>query len=238
MTGWSTKRFWTEVTVAEEAGGYSVRLDLRPVRTPGKSPLVVPTLALAEAIASEWARQERDVNPRSMPFTRLTNSVIDTVIPQFDEVAGIVSDYAQTDLLCYRAEGPAELVDRQATTWDPLIDWAADRYLARLRVTAGVIPISQSNEDIARLDTAVRTFGAFELAALYELVTLSGSLLIGLAVSERRLNPPDAWAASRIDEEWQIRQWGRDREAEAASQRKYEAFLQSCKFLELQCRGD
>lgn len=233
MTGWTLKRFWKTVEVGEDALGHTVLLDGRTVRTPAKAVLALPTRALAEALAEEWARQEGAVDPRLMPLTRLANSAIDTVVPQFDEVASIVAAYGETDLLCYRAEGPEALRALQAEAWDPLLDWAATRHGARLAVTSGILPVPQEPDATGQLARAVRSLPPFELAAMHELVSLTGSLVLGLAVAAGVRRPEEIWNASRIDEDWQASQWGRDDEAEAASALKKQAFLLSLRFLEL-----
>ena len=131
MSDWRPKRFWTAATVEPAPGGHTVHLDGRPVRTPGKSPLIVPTEAMARAIAAEWDAQTGIVRPETMPFTRSANSAIEKVAPQFDEVVGLLAAYGETDLLCYRAHGPAELMARQAAAWDPLLDWAPPPLMRR-----------------------------------------------------------------------------------------------------------
>lgn len=213
MTGWAPKRFWTEAQAAACDGGFDVRLDGRAVRTPARAPLVLPTLALAQAVAAEWQAQQGTVNPATMPMTRMANSAIDKVAPQFDAVADIVAAYGGTDLLCYRAEGPAALVARQAAAWDALLDWAAQALGAPLVVTQGVIPCAQPADSLARLTDAVRAEGAFRLSALHDLVAISGSLVLGLAVARGRITADTAFDLSRIDETWQAELWGRDDEA-------------------------
>ena len=230
MTGWKAKRFWKDVTVAEGPGGWHVLLDSRPVRTPAKAAMDLPTEAMARAVAVEWAAQEADIDPRTMPITRSANSAIDRVVPQHDEVAAMLAAYAETDLLCHRAEGPEALARRQAEGWDPLLDWAADAFGARLWATAGILPVAQPEASLARLHDAVREADAFRLAALHDLVTLSGSLILGLAVARGRLGARDAWRLSRIDEDWQIEQWGEDEEAAEAAARKLDQFLHADRF--------
>lgn len=233
MSGWTAKRFWKEANVAADGAGWGVRLDGRPVKTPAKAPLIVPTRAMADAIAAEWDAQQGVVQPATMPVTRAANSAIDTVSVQFDTVADMIAAYGETDLLCYRAEGPGPLADRQAACWDPLLVWAADVLGARLRVTAGVVPVAQDNASLARLDAAVRGFNPFELAALHDLVAIPGSLVIGLAMARGRISVEAGWAASRIDETWQAEQWGIDEEAAALEGRKRQALHDAARFLEL-----
>ncbi len=233
MSGWSARRFWTDATVVPVDGGFTVHLDARPVRTPRKAPLILPTEGLAQAVAIEWQAQTGKVNPATMPFTRTANSAIDTVIPQFDAVADMLTAYGETDLLCYRATGPAALVDRQAAAWDPLLDWAAQDLSAPLHVTQGVMHIDQPADSLATLGTAVRALTAFQLAAFHDLVAISGSLVLALAITRRQLTADQAWGLSRVDETWQIEQWGADEEAAETTALKQAALLQADRFFAL-----
>lgn len=231
--GWAAKRFWTEARVVPAPGGHGIALDARPVKTPAKAPLVLPSRALAEGIAAEWDAQQGAVDPRTMPLTRAANAAIDKVAPQYDEVAEIVAAYGGSDLLCYRAPGPEALVARQAAGWDGWLDWAAARHGARLATGAGVVHVPQDPGCLAALSGRVRAHSAFEMTALHDLVALSGSLVLGLAVSEGALDPAAAWELSRIDETWQAEQWGADEEAEAMADAKRRDFLQAHRFLTL-----
>jgi chaperone required for assembly of F1-ATPase len=233
MAEWALKRFWSDVTLGGEATGLTVLLDGRPIRTPSKALLALPTRALAEAVAAEWAGQEDLVRPATMPMTRYANTALDRVAPEFEAVARIVAAYGETDLLCYRAAAPAALRQRQAEAWDPLLDWAAERFGARLVATTGVLPVSQPGAALDRLAAAVHAQSPWRLAALHDLVSLTGSLLIGLAVAEGVRPPEVAWDLSRIDEDWQILQWGRDDEAEAAAARRRTELLDAARFLDL-----
>jgi len=230
MSGWKAKRFWKAATVVPEGAGWGVRLDGRPVKTPGKTPLVVPTEAMAAAIASEWDAQQGEVKPATMPVTRAANSALDKIAVQFDEVAAMIAAYGGTDLLCYRATGPAALVARQAAAWDPLLDWAADTLAAPLVVTAGVVPVSQPRASLDRLAEVVRAFDPFRLMALHDLVAISGSLVIGLAIVRGRISVQDGWDASRIDETWQVEAWGHDEEAAELEALKREAMDNAARF--------
>ena len=230
MSVWSARRFWKDATVHAEDGGFAVYLDTRPVRTPLKAPLVLPTEGLAHAVAAEWQAQEGKVNPATMPFTRTANSAIDTVAPQFEAVAAMLAAYGETDLLCYRATGPAALIDRQAAAWDPLLDWTAKDLHAPLRTTAGVMHVDQPAASLATLGAAVRTLSPFQLAAFHDLVAISGSLVLALAVVHGRLTADQAWALSRIDEDWKIEQWGADEEAAEIAVLKHAALLQADRF--------
>ncbi len=230
MTEWKQKRFWTEVVVVPTAGGYAVELDGRGVRTPAKAPLALPTRALAEAVAAEWRAQSGKVDPQTMPATRTANSAIDKVRPQQAEVVAALAAYGAHDLLCYRAATPPELVARQAAGWDPLLGWAARSLQAPLAVTTGVLPVPQDPEVLARLTVRVAEFGPFALAAFHDLVMLSGSLILGLAVTGNEIAPEEAWALSRIDEDWQQELWGADDEATEVAAAKRAAFLDAALF--------
>ncbi len=230
MTVWKAKRFWKEATAVPEAGGFGIRLDGRPVKTPAKASLVVPTLALAREIAAEWAAQEETVDPAAMPFTRTANAAIDKVAPQRREVVEMLAAYGDSDLLCYRAEAPVELARRQAEAWDPLLEWAAAELGARLEVRTGVIHRPQPPEALERLSKLVDSMGNFELAAFHDLVALSGSLVIGFAVIRGQADDETLWRASRLDETWQEEQWGRDEEAQEAAQRRRAEFMHAARF--------
>lgn len=230
MSGWKRKRFWKDAAVVAEGGGFAVHLDSRPLKTPAKAGLLVPTRALAEALAAEWRAQGEEVDPLSMPVTRAVNAAIDKVVPQFDEVAALTAAYAETDLLCYRAEGPDALIARQAEAWDPLLDWAAREYGAPLHPTSGIVHRPQPSESLERLAAAVCALSPFSLTALTELTSLSGSLIIGLAALAGHGSPEALWRASRIDEDWQTELWGEDEEAAANAAAKQRDFLQASRF--------
>jgi chaperone required for assembly of F1-ATPase len=233
MTAWKAKRFWKAAHVVECPGGYGVSLDARLVKTPAKESLVVPTRAMAQAIAAEWDAQQGIIDPRQMSVTRGANAAIDKVAVQFDEVVALIADYGGTDLLCYRAIGPTELVERQAAAWDPFLDWAAEYLGARLAVTSGVRPIAQEGAALARLRAEVASLSAFQLAALYDLVSITGSLVLGLAVAKGRTSASQAWLVARIDEHWQAEQWGEDEEASVLENFKREALITAEVFFSL-----
>lgn len=230
MSAWAPKRFWTSAEVTEAPGGFAVTLDGRQVKTPAKAPLVVPSRALAEAIAREWQAQDEKIDPATMPVTRGANAAIDKVRPQHAEVAALIADYGGTDLLCYRAEAPRELVARQSAHWDPLLDWAEAALGARLAVTQGVVPVAQPEATLAALSARVAAMDEWQLAALHDLVGLTGSLVLGLAVAEGRLTADEAWTIAQIDEAWQAEQWGADDEAAAHADRKRAALLDAERF--------
>ncbi len=233
MTEWAAKRFWKAAEVTDAGSGYGVALDGRPVRTPGKALLTVPTRALAEEVAAEWNAQDEKIDPLSMPFTRSANSALEKVTPQHDEVAAMLAGYGETDLICYRAEGPQPLIDRQAEHWDPLLDWAETALGARLNVASGIMPVEQDPAALDRLAAQVRSFDPFRLTGFHDLVALSGSLVIGFAVTNGFRGAEEAWRLSRIDEDWQIEEWGADEEAAEAAAAKQAAFLHAARFFAL-----
>jgi chaperone required for assembly of F1-ATPase len=207
------KRFYRQASAAEDG---AILLDGRPVRTPAQAALRLPTRALADAVVAEWNAQGERVDPRAMPLTGLANAAIDRVGADKEGFARGLAAYGETDLLCYRAETPARLVERQASAWDPILAWARRRYDVDFEVAAGIIHRPQSPATVERLAHAVHSRSAFELAALSPLVTISGSLVIALALAEGAIELDAAWAAASLDEQWQADQWGEDAEAAAA----------------------
>jgi len=230
MSNWRPKRFWKEAGVVAEDGGFAVRLDDRRVKTPAKQPLLLPTQDLAELVAAEWNAQTGLVNPEAMPFTRMANSAIDKVIPQYNEVATLLTAYGETDHLCYRATHPPALAQKQALAWDPLLSWAATALGAPLKTAAGIVPIAQDPSVIAHLQAQVLALGNFRLAAFHDLVSLSGSLVLAFAVGHGRLTAQEGWHMSRLDEDWQIALWGEDEDAAAAAALKQDAFHLAARF--------
>lgn len=201
------KRFWRQVSVDDDR---VIRLDDRPVRTPGRTPLALPTRAAAEAVAAEWAAVADMVDPRAMPLTGLANAAIDRIAPDPAHFAEGLARYGESDLLCYRADDPAELAARQAATWDPVIAWARARYDIAVETTAGIIHRPQPPATLARLGDAVAALDPFAMAALSPLVTLTGSLLLALALVEEAFDADTIWAAAHVDEDWQVERWGED----------------------------
>lgn len=208
------KRFYKQAeAVAAEAGGFEVRLDGRAVRTPAKAPLILPGRALAQAIAAEWSAQEEKVEPASMPMMSLACTAIDGVALRRAEVVEEVLRYGETDLLCYRAEQPSELVQRQQRVWQPLLDWAARSLDAPLQVTSGVLAVPQPEDSLQALRRLVEAEGDLELTALAQAVSAAGSLIIGLALVRGQLDPEGAFEAAELDASFQIELWGEDPEA-------------------------
>lgn len=233
MSGWKVKRFWKDALVRGDGGQFHVLLDARPVKTPAKALLVLPTRALAEAVAAEWRQVEGMVDPRAMPVTRSANAAIDKVATQFHEVAGLIAEYGGSDLLCYRAEAPPELAAAQAAAWNPMLDWARSRFGAQLVVTAGVAHVAQPAASLAALSAPVRACTPFQLTALHDLVGLTGSLVLGLAATTEDFAPDALWRLSRFDEDWQARLWGEDEDASAIAENKRKDFLHACHFWKL-----
>jgi len=220
------KRFYKDVAVSEEGGRAGLALDGKPVRTPGKAPLAVPTRTLAEAIAEEWRAQGAHIDPRTMPLTKLANSAIDGVAGRAQAVIDDIMAHANADLLCYRASGPDGLLAAQAAHWDPIIDWAKDVLDAPLNLAEGVVHVAQPDASLAAIRKKLEGLDAFALAALHVMTALTGSALLALAVAKKRLDPEAAWEAAHVDEDFQISQWGEDAEAEdrrAARKRDFDA---------------
>ncbi len=230
MSGWVKRRFWKDVAVCPCTGGFTVMLDGRGLRTPARAELVVPTRAVAEMLAKEWRSQGEVPDPETMPATRAANVAIDKLRGQQDAVTSLLAEYGDSDLVCYRAAAPEELVAREAAAWDPLLDWAAHRYGARPLTRVGVIHAPQPAPLLAELRVDIERLSSFEVAAFHELVALSGSLIIALALLDRFATPEALWNASRVDEDWQIEQWGTDPEAEALTAGRRAAFLQAARF--------
>lgn len=205
------KRLYREVEVAAADGaGFRITLDARPVRTPAAAPLILSSRALAEAVAREWRAQGDRVAPRTMPLMRLACTGIDRVAPGRAAVIDEIAGFAATDLVCHRAAAPPTLVARQHRAWEPLIEWAAERYGARLRVVTGVMPRRQPKTALTSLRATVATRDHLALAGLWSLTTACGSLVIALAVAKRRLDPDAAFAAAQLDESFQIERWGEE----------------------------
>ena len=206
------KRLYSKAEPVPREHGYGIAIDGRPVKTPGKGDLTVPTGALAAAIAEEWNTQEGEVRPATMPLTRLATTTLDRVATQRKTVVQQTANYAGTDLLCYRAGHPPALAARQQTVWQPLIDWAVLRYDAPLSVTNGVIPKNQATTSLRAFAAAVTELDDFALTALHLATTACGSLVLGLALLEGRIDAAEAFAASQLDESFQIEAWGEDPE--------------------------
>ena len=227
------KRFWNEVTLGPEGEGWGVRLDGRPLRTPARSPLTVPSQRLAKAIAEEWQSVGETIDPRAIPLTGLANAAIDRIAPCRDAFAEGLARYARADLACYRTEGPRELLERQENEWDSLLAWARRRFDVDFATTSGLMHVEQPEETVKQLGHAIGTLDPFRLAGLSPLITIGGSLVAALAVLEKAITPERAWEAISIDERWQLERWGSDSEAETALSNRRSDFLAAARFLEL-----
>jgi len=204
------RRGYREVDVIPHAGGFGVRLDARPLKTPAGNPMVVPTRALAEAIAAEWRAEGARPNMERLPLTRVAATAIDCIPARRADVVAELAAYAETELVCHRASEPPALVKRQTEIWQPLLDWLTWRFDAALTVTTGVLPCAQSKRSLEALARAVGALDDFRLAALSIAVAAAGSLVIGLALAEGRLDAGDAFDAAELDASFQIEQWGED----------------------------
>lgn len=209
------KRFYTTVSIGPaEDGGHAILLDGRMVRTPAKQYLTVPTQAAAKLLAAEWDAQKDEINPATMPVTRLANTAIDGVSKDIRAVFDDILNFAGTDLLCYRASDPDGLAARQSEHWDPVINWAAEKLGARFVLTEGVVHQVQPREAITGVAEALRAYATpLGLACLHTITTLTGSALIAIAFAEKHLSAEEAWTLAHIDEDWQIEHWGTDDEA-------------------------
>jgi chaperone required for assembly of F1-ATPase len=228
------KRFYQKVDVREEpSGGFAVLLDDRPVRTPKKLPLQVPTRALAEAVAAEWSAQTERIDPGTMPLSKIAITTIDGVEQNAAEVAAEIVRFAGSDLLCYRAEPPSALADLQSMTWDPTLRWIEAETGERFLLAEGVMPVTQGRQALAAFAKLLEPFGAFALACLHVMTTLTGSAFLALAVANGRMTLPEAWAAAHLDEDWQIARWGIDVEAADRRERRWQEMQSAGRFLEL-----
>lgn len=225
------KRFYKAAAAAATEGGFAVHLDGRPMRTPAKRGFVLPRADLAEIVAAEWAGQGEVIDPATMPLTRLANSVLDGVVDRHAEVVEDAVKYATSDQLCYRAETPERLVARQAAAWDPLLDWADERFGARFLVTEGIRHVAQDADAIRPLRAFATALDAWALAGLHQMTTIGGSLITALAVVDGHLAAEAAFEAVTIDERWSLETWGADEEAEAKLAHRRVDFLTAARVL-------
>jgi chaperone required for assembly of F1-ATPase len=208
------KRFYKQATVSETAEGFAVVLDGKTVRTPGKAVLALPSMAAAKLVADEFEAQTEVVDPVTMPVTRLVNTAIDGVATDTRAVLEDVVKFSGSDLVCYRAHAPEELVARQATMWDPILDWAHAALGARFFLAEGIIHVEQPREAIEKVHAwLLPREEAFRLSALHLMTSLTGSALIATAVEAQALSPDEAWRAAHVDEDWTNEHWGEDAEA-------------------------
>jgi len=223
------KRFYKTVTVE----GRSVLLDGKRLKTPRGEDPALPSAGLAQAVAEEWRAQGEDIVPAAMPLTKLANTAIDGIVPRREEVIAEITSFARHDHLCYRTNKPAELAARQDAAWDPLLDWAAERFGAPLHTARGVTSIAQPAPSLAALRRAVEAYDPFVLAALHVATSITGSLVLGLAVAERRLGAAEAFALSQVDERFQAEKWGEDAEALARARHLAAELDAAARFMDL-----
>jgi chaperone required for assembly of F1-ATPase len=207
------KRFYKDVSIGPAEGGFAVLLDGRPVKTPGRNPLVLPTERLAAAIAQEWQAQGDEVIATTMPLLRLANTVVDGVAVNREGVIDTILRFGENDLICYRAHQPPELVRRQGEGWDPLLDWMAQKHGARMRVAQGLTHVDQAQETLSALRRALEAESPFTLGGLHVIASITGSAVLALAVAGGFISDAKAFALSRIDETYQAEKWGEDAEA-------------------------
>lgn len=217
------KKFYTSAGVAEGPDGFGILLDGKQVRTPGKNVLAAPTRDLADAIAAEWDAQGENIDPMSMPLTRLANSVIDGVAGNVQSVADDAAKYFETDLLFYRAGFPEALVDRQAEHWDPVLRWAADTLGAHFILGEGVVHVRQPESAVAAARKALPS-EAWPVGAFHVVTTMTGSALLALALKQGFLDGSQVWAAAHVDEDWNSEKWGADEEVAARRASKFRDF--------------
>jgi chaperone required for assembly of F1-ATPase len=207
------RRFYTEAKAEARDGRFVVALDGKPVRTPGRELLALPTLASAEAVCSEWAAQVQTIDPATMPMTRIVNSALDGVAQAMGAVASEIVKYAASDLLCYRATGPESLVALEKAAWDPVLDWADAALGVRFVLADGVTFIDQPAMALAAVRAAVQGYDTpIPLACLHTMTTLTGSAVLALAVAGRQMTVATAWGAAHVDEDYEMQQWGPDEE--------------------------
>ncbi|MEQ8250847.1 MAG: ATP12 family protein [Oceanibaculum nanhaiense] len=207
------KRFYKQAGIASATDGHRVTLDGKPIRTPGKAEMLLPAAALAEAVAAEWQAQGEEIKPDDMPLTQLAATAIDRVAKAREAVIEELVGYAETDLLCYHAEEPEDLIVRQTAAWQPLLDWAAETFEAPFQVTAGIMPARQPEPALRGVRRALETLSDLELTALASLSACCGSLIVALAVRHGRISADEAFLVSQLDESFQIEKWGEDEEA-------------------------
>ncbi len=210
------KRFYKAAGVAERGGEFVVVLDGKPVKTPARKELAFPTSAAAALVVAEFDAQEKEINPTTMPFTRLANTAIDGVASEVDAVLADIQRFCANDMLCYRSEAPEGLVKRQTDVWDRYLDWVKDRHGVRLYLAEGVMHVVQPPASVEAFGVALKSHAEpLKLACLHAMTTMTGSAILALAIAEAEVSVEEGWAAAHLDEDWTIEHWGEDREAQA-----------------------
>ncbi len=230
MSEWKARRSWARARVTPLGAEYRIDLDDRPARTPGGRELVLPTRRIADEVRAEWDAQQGEFQPETMPFTRLANVAIDRLGTARQDVVAAVSAYAESDLVCHRATGPCELVVRQGRLWSPVVEWLGAELGAPLATGCGVMPVRQSESSLQALSAEVGRLDAHVLCGFSEMVALSGSLAIGLAVLHGRLEPDAGWRAAMVDEHFQAEKWGVDADAAALEEHRRQGFVVACTY--------
>lgn len=202
------RRFYKTVDLQPDTAGARLVLDGRPVQTPGRRPLCLPYPALAQAVAAEWAAQGDLLRPDTMPMTQLANTALDRVVPAPGPVIEALVAYGGSDLLCYRVSDPVGLAERQARSWQPVLDWLADRHGVSLLVTEGVMPVTQPAAALDRLGGVVASVDPWVLTGVQAATAAAGSLALALAIADRRLTGEEAADLAHLDETWQEDHWG------------------------------
>ncbi len=226
------KRFYREVAVAPAEGGHGILLDGRPIRTPARAVLAVPTDALAAAMAAEWDAQGDAIVMQTMPLTGIANAAIDLVAPDPAAFAAPLARYGESDLLCYRAP-EADLAAEQGRVWNPILEWAETRLRIEFALASGVMHVAQPAGTAEALGAALLELDPFRLAALAPIITIGGSLVVGLALVHSAFDSESLWQAVTLDERWQEERWGEDAEATAARELRHNEWQAAARFLAL-----
>jgi chaperone required for assembly of F1-ATPase len=213
MLNKTVKRFYKQANVAEIDGGFAIQLDGRTVKTPAGKPLAVPSRPLAEAVAAEWDAQDKEILPGTMPMTQLASTALDRITGERATILEQMVKFAETDLLCYRAEFPPSLVELQTEQWQPLLDWSSHTLGACLRSTVGVIAVEQPESSLAQMQGWLETYDIWRLTAAQAACAAAGSLVLALAMVEGRITGLETCELSQLDETFQIERWGEDYEA-------------------------
>ena len=230
MTPSLKKRFWKKAKVIHLKDGFVIELDGRTIQTPSKALLKVDFRTIAEEIAKEWMAQEEIIDPNSMPTTRMANSVIDKITVNQIAVIDMLSEYAGSDLLCYRAVTPQSLIDEQNNTWDSILEWSDHALSAPMLTTSGVMHIIQSNKSLNIYKNKLKEMNLYQLAGMHDMITISGSFILSMALVSNHINLNEAWLAATVDERWQEKQWGIDDDATEALSKKRTDFEFAYKF--------
>ncbi len=231
------KRFYKQVSVGTEGDWFTTLLDGRAIKTPAKRSCLMPTKKMAEEVAKEWDEQKEEVDPQSMPITKLANTAIDRVETRRDELIDELVKYAESDQICYRAEHPKELIQLQDKTWNPLLDWINDHLGINFKVAHGIIFLEQDEQDLINIRQAFEALDSYKLTALHGMITVTGSVTIGYALYCGYLSLDEAWDAGHLDENFQISQWGSDQEAEERRENLRAELKNSHLFLQLSSNG-